>query len=1640
MRRAWTIFQAIWRRVENVVFGLLLLLIILYFLLQMPVVQNWLINRATAFFSAQLNTKIAMRHVDIVFFDQFNFEGFYVEDHRGDTLLYADEIDIGLRSNIFSLLYNKLDVDEIALKRATINITRKPGEEKSNLAVLLAKIPKSSSKDTTPDAPFPIGIRHLRLREVSVLNDDAVKGKRMYVQVPFSDVSARNIDIPSNIIDIKNVKIEGLQFAWVDYDGQPLPEVNPQAQPTSLTTPVKGPAKPPLQLSIDEFSLKGGRFRFDDFDDGDVLHEYKNVMDYQHMNVQNIDIQASKITANDSLTFEGILQNLSAREQSGFVLTKGKADRVVVSRQQTALYQTQINTPNSLLGDTIILNYNGYPAYRDFVDEVSLDIRLTPGSWLGIADLQYFDRHLSENKFVRSNLSQVAELSGHVQGKIGQRLRGENMNIRISDDTYAQFNFRLSDITGDIDKSVIEFDFDHLQSNFKTISRVIPGFKAPPQFASLGNIGFAGQYHIFFGFSHVLHGQIISNLAEGNVDMNLDLKNGRENATYSGVLDLKRFDLAGWTGNSRDFRDASFKVNIAEGSSGLTLPTVKTRLDGEIRHLYYKGYTYRNVRMNGDFREFVFDGTMGISDPNIVFNFDGKVNLRDTIPQFSFGADLRRLDVKALNLMDEDWVLSGQIVQTQLSGRSWRDLNGSAMLRNVRIVESAEKGTVVHRIDSLRFISKYTAAEGNYFSIQSDLLESELKGKFDLAKVGHNLIDIFSRHHPAFAARIGLPQADSITSDDRYEFNLYVRDLHELPKLFSTGLDTIYNVRATVRVDGANGQTDVSLRVPELRTGGLQLRDINLKWLGAGENAQLYVDIPASQLRKRKFPPITVQGLLSRDELAFRLNAEDTSQIVNAINLAGVLSTVDSLWQIKFNASDIALFNQQWAMAEDNYVRFNKRFFETREFEFFNGDRRILIDSFNMGKGMKLSLANFNLDFLNPIINKPTFKSRGKIYSLEVGIMDVFNLRGIGAAIETDTVFINDVAYGDFFGNVDLEHLEAPLTWKLFANLNSKNQLRLEGAYLFKGDAPRTVEESGLTVQPGEFQNLLTADDFPLEVLETFIPGISRTNGTLNGDVRIGGKPDRIAMRGDVWVDGHTQIDYLKSSFYIDHQRIKLSEYQIWAEGDTIWDASPQRLHMAKVRGGINHDHFRKWDLKCTVESTDNGFMVLNTRKQDNPLYYGQGIGQFKADFTGSFVRTNIAINAITGRNTRLFLPLGSATDISEVSFIKFKKTGANTDSVSTNRPVSSSTDLKGLNLEMNLTITEDAEMQLIFDEQAGDIIKSTGTGNIKLNINRAGEFLMYGDYTIRRGQYLFTLLNFVNKPFEVREGGTIKWYGDPYSAQIDLEAIYVDNTSPYNLLRDEILTTNDADLSRDAAKATRAVVTMRLKDDLMKPNISFGLDFPNMTGKLKTLADTKLRQIQQDQNELGRQVFGLVVVGSFLPSGTQFIQGSDYTASALNTLTQVLSNQLSSYLTGLASEWFDGSVSSINFDIAYNEYQNAVVSLPGDNLNQTGRELQLRLTSGFINDRITVEIGSQFGQNRIGTAVQDGFLGEELNIEVQLTENRHWRLKVYQRTEPDVIGAQRRLSIGGGIRFRREYETFEEMMGGLKGWFKSGK
>ena len=74
--------------------------IVLTLVVDLPSVQNFIVDRATAIISNKLGTTVSIDRIRLGVLGSLRVEGFYVEDFQQDTLLYVDK----LRDFFFSCL------------------------------------------------------------------------------------------------------------------------------------------------------------------------------------------------------------------------------------------------------------------------------------------------------------------------------------------------------------------------------------------------------------------------------------------------------------------------------------------------------------------------------------------------------------------------------------------------------------------------------------------------------------------------------------------------------------------------------------------------------------------------------------------------------------------------------------------------------------------------------------------------------------------------------------------------------------------------------------------------------------------------------------------------------------------------------------------------------------------------------------------------------------------------------------------------------------------------------------------------------------------------------------------------------------------------------------------------------------------------------------------------------------------------------------------------------------------------------------------------------------------------------------------------------------------------------------------------
>jgi hypothetical protein len=180
---------------------------------------------------------------------------------------------------------------------------------------------------------------------------------------------------------------------------------------------------------------------------------------------------------------------------------------------------------------------------------------------------------------------------------------------------------------------------------------------------------------------------------------------------------------------------------------------------------------------------------------------------------------------------------------------------------------------------------------------------------------------------------------------------------------------------------------------------------------------------------------------------------------------------------------------------------------------------------------------------------------------------------------------------------------------------------------------------------------------------------------------------------------------------------------------------------------------------------------------------------------------------------------------------------------------------------EVNLAATPLVNIEVILDELTGDIIRGRGQGNLKITSGTIAPLRISGRYNIEEGAYNFTFQSVFKRPFIVRKGANsyIEWNGDPYDADVRLDAYYTAENVSFAPLATTLIVDDQAraNLSRIRSNVNVAAI---LTGKLFTPKIDFRLEFPsNSIIYSQPSIQFAIQQLERNSNELTKQVTFLV-------------------------------------------------------------------------------------------------------------------------------------------------------------------------------------
>ncbi|MFN2394977.1 MAG: translocation/assembly module TamB domain-containing protein [Bacteroidales bacterium] len=1398
------------------------------------------------------------------------------------------------------------------------------------------------------------------------------------------------IDVAGISFSRRKLKVEKLLFdkaslGMVKYPGED--EFNFQFLFDYFTSdePVDTFRLPKWQVSVSSFEFRNSGLSFIDENVGHTDYGF----DSNNFAFGKLNLSISNISFEDEVLLAEI-DHFSVEESKGLLVEEVKAN-IMVGPQGSYASDMLIKTNRSRVELGVALEYDNYNDFSDFVHKVNMDFEIKPSA-LQLYELGYFITSLY-------GLDNRVYLKGNLSGTVNN-FRGNEVILQYGNYSSFQGNFLLNGLP-DIQETFLNFSVNRFVTNRRDIETFIIPYAdgasplvLPKQFQNMGMANFSGNLTGFI-YDFVAYGKLQTAMGEIESDIAIRSNEDFSELSYNGNLGTSGLNLGNLLNDTDNFGEIAFDLKLK--GKGIELDRIDVSMDGMVKRVELKGYDYRNIDISGTLKNKQFNGNLLIDDPNLFVDFNGLIDFGPENPYLNFTARIDDANLSKLNIYQRDSIyqsLVSTIVSVEGHFKDMQNLEGeiaaySSIYREIEPETGIEKN--YYQNDLISLSSHGSGQQQNLLILTSDFLDVQIEGLLSYDRLKEDITQYLGYFLPSRFERFNSADATNDTVIQRGEFEIHFKETRELFSIFFPQ----WHLSENVLIRGRFNTHERLFKLDGFAEffGFAETRINDLKIHMASDTTGIEINNTASKLQLSdsiwmdRFQFIsgiyndTIQVLTSWE------NENGVTRNSGRIEGRGrVLSPSQA--EFVFQRSFAYINDSLWNISPANYILIDSNVVDIQDFLLFKNDEYLKIDgrlSDHPDDLLTVDLNNFDIESLNYLLRgqKVDF---GGISSGELVMSNLKKTPNISA-----NLLIRDFSFNnDHLGDLSLESIwdAAAKAFKIDAEIIYYGNVGFNKPVIAKGWFYPEREDDNFDLD-------IQVENLRMSIFSRYLDAFtSNFRGLASGKLRLEGPLSSPELKGRArLVRTGFRVDFTNTAYSFAHD-LEIGKDFFRFDNLTLNDTLG---NSANVSGIIRHNKFMNFSVD--ISFLMDRIAALNTLPHHNELFYGRAFASGLLRVHGPVNDIKMDIAAQANRGTQFFLPLDYRGEVSESNFITFVPPDQPlSDDIPFNVP-----QIAGITLNFDLEVTPDSEIQIIFDSQIGDILRGRGFGDLKFEIDNQGAFNMYGDYTIQEGDYLFTLQNLINKRFRMQQGGTIRWSGDPYDADIDIQAIYRLRTSLIDLARSQ---SDTSDMYRGRVPVE---TVLHLQDKLFNPSISFEIQLPGGDESTREM----IERIITTEQEMNRQVFSLLILNRFVPPEDGLNTALSYGMGS--TSSELLSNQLSNWLSQISSD----------FDIGIN-YR------PGDEI--TNQEIEVALSTQLFDDRVTIDgnvgvRGDLKGDNTVGTDERTSNIIGDVNVEVKITPEGRFRVKAFNRSNTfDVLNTNFPYTQGVGVFYRREFDSLFEL------------
>jgi hypothetical protein len=1161
-------------------------------------------------------------------------------------------------------------------------------------------------------------------------------------------------------------------------------------------------------------------------------------------------------------------------------------------------------------------------------------------------------------------------MSGRLYGKINE-IKGKRVKASLGEITRINGDFYLNGLP-DIENTYIFINLLESYANLTQLRNLVLPEKLQfiksklPKF--LDNVGAFSYKGNFTGFSNdfVAYGTAYSNLGsiESDVafkpDKNKVLKvNGHiktQNLSIGSIMKTKHVDKLTLNGELDGI--------IANSFYNLTF-------NGVVDTIYINKYRFQKIGMKGTLKNKLFDGYLSINDPNLKMNFFGNLDLYPSLPVFKFKATVNYADLYKLNLSKDKVSKIGFAVNANFEGNNIDNVVGSVKIDSLNYHNSIDTLLLESAV-----VNNTTSGDTSFLTLKSDWADAEIRGRYSFMNITNSLINFYQHYLPSSTSR---PNAGE-SGENNFSFHVYIKSSDPLTRVF---LPSLY-MRPPFEIDGFYNATDQTAQLktslPYFRYTSREVDNLQLNLEAKPESFLFQIKSEKIHLAKNmNIHNLIVESIGKDDHLGINLfwKNNDENRYSGEIRTTTSFTKSETNYphvNIDIEPSSVYISDSLWNI-DQTTIKIDSTSVEFNDFTFHKKEQKILINgkiSANEESTAFATIQNIDISLIDPLMGESDFNG---LLNGRVEIADIYKKLKLNL-----NLLLSDFSYGNaLFGNIqinsnwksDIEKLESQIS------LKDKDQILIDGSGYID------------PINSHVDMNLLL-DQTPVTLLEIIVPFLFYdSNGKVSGKVHVSGPSTNLAFNGTITpvTKAGLGIKFLKTHYYFSDPVVLKNDSIIFKKIDCEDDFGNKGI----LNGSIKHKNFNK--MKYDIAISSDKILAMNTTSSDNEHFYGTIFGSGIFTITGQENEILLKGDVRSEKGTNIYIPFESKEEATKYDFVQFVN-----KEIPEKKTVPYHLISNGLNMNFDVEITPDAKAQIIFNSQMGDIIKGEGNGNLQVKIDKNFNIQLYGDVVIEKGEYLFTLENIINKKFLINRGGTIKWTGDPYDAQIDLTAVYKLKTTLSEL--------DPGSNNADTKKRWPVNCIIKLNESLLKPSIDFQIELPTADDQKKD-EFAKLIATKEDVN---KQMVSLLMLGRFYTP--DFFTGKTTTETGTQlmgtTASELISNQLSNMLSQIFDEW----------DIGFN-YR------PKNEI--TNDQVELALSTQILDDRVTID--GNVANNSNPTAKNSGEIVGDFDVKVKLTRDGRLQFKAFNHSNDNLIYDTAPYTQGIGFSYREEFNTLKDLL-----------